>query len=141
MAPSFLTLRCPHPVAGSLSLVSASLVFSLGSLSVHGSFSLGFSRKNCCGPTIGRLTLAVWSFVTGEAVTAVQPVVRQELDSKTQLVADAGHESTRLVPTLVALSCTSSAAASDQTSSSAHSPAALAATARGSLCRVRSGWW
>src|SRR5512135_1721176 len=141
MAPSFLTLRCPHPVAGSLSLVSPSFPFSSGSLSVHGSFSLGFSRKNCCGPTIGRLTLAVWSFVTGEAVTAVQPVVRQELDSRTQLVADAGHDSTRLAPTLVTFSCTSSAVACDQTSSRAHSPAALDATTRGSLCRLRSGWW
>src|SRR5512135_1502918 len=127
----------PLSLVGSFSLGS----FSLGFLSVHGSFSLVFNRKNCCGPFRGKVTLRVWSLVTGEAITAVQPVVRQELDSRTQLVAEAGHESTRLVPSLVTFSCTSSAAASDQTSRRAHSPAALAATARGSLCRVRSGWW
>jgi hypothetical protein len=56
------------------------------------------------------------------------------------LVAEAGHDTTTFVPSLLILSSTPEAMPSEQTSSSAHSPAVLAATACCRLCRVNNGW-
>jgi hypothetical protein len=79
--------------------------------------------------------------VTGAFVTGVQPLVSEALASSARFVAEAGHDTTTFVPNLVSFSSTSEAIASEQTSSSAHSPAVLAATARGRRCRVSKGWW